>query len=101
MFKKWLRRLVFAFFLPFLFLTSTDISLFQGQGGFIELRHSKHADPAIRREQLIRAGGALPVTSSVSTIAQYILATRSTASPMWNFCDKLTAKMREKVFVSE
>ena len=43
----------------------------QGQapisGGYIELRHSKHTDPAIRREQLIRAGtGALPVSTNVS-----------------------------------
>ena len=41
----------------------------QGQapisGGYIELRHSKHTDPAIRREQLIRAGGALPVSTNV------------------------------------
>ncbi|CAK8671690.1 unnamed protein product [Clavelina lepadiformis] len=35
-------------------------------GGYIELRHSTQPDPAVRREQIIRAGAVLPVSSTVT-----------------------------------
>ena len=71
----------------------------QGQapisGGYIELRHSKHTDPAVRREQLIRAGASLSVSPAGSGAASPAsgCSTVRVTSLRFDFCSNETTAL--------